>query len=110
MLSGENKKYLRKLSMNYRSIIQVGKDGISENLILRESALCANPYKSLENSYPNCRVSLSLFLPIPRYIVKKKPLTLRYEKDFVLYHLSNHLNDVSDILRHCRCNDRNNRC
>lgn len=33
MLSGENKKYLRKLSMNYRSIIQVGKDGISENLI-----------------------------------------------------------------------------
>ncbi|MDO4465628.1 MAG: YhbY family RNA-binding protein [Bacillota bacterium] len=33
MLSNENKKYLRKLSMNYRSLFQIGKDGLSYNLL-----------------------------------------------------------------------------
>ncbi|MDD7282263.1 YhbY family RNA-binding protein [Floccifex sp.] len=32
MLSSANKKYLRKLSMNYKSLFQIGKDGISDNL------------------------------------------------------------------------------
>ena len=32
MLSNENKKYLRKLSQDYRALIQIGKDGLSENL------------------------------------------------------------------------------
>lgn len=33
MLSNTNKKYLRKLGMDLRPIIQIGKEGISENLI-----------------------------------------------------------------------------
>ena len=32
-LEGENKKYLRKLGMEYRSLFQIGKDGLSDNLM-----------------------------------------------------------------------------
>lgn len=34
MLSSQNKKYLRKLSMELRPLFQIGKDGLSENLML----------------------------------------------------------------------------
>ena len=33
MLNNKDKKYLRKLSMSYRPLFQIGKDGISYNLI-----------------------------------------------------------------------------
>ncbi|MGN1277067.1 MAG: YhbY family RNA-binding protein [Floccifex sp.] len=33
MISNQNKKYLRKLSMDYKSLFQVGKEGISDNFI-----------------------------------------------------------------------------
>lgn len=33
MLSNANKKYLRKLSMDYKSLFQIGKEGISYNLV-----------------------------------------------------------------------------
>ena len=33
MLTSQNKKYLRKLGMEYRSLFQIGKDGLSDNLM-----------------------------------------------------------------------------
>ena len=33
MISSANKKYLRKLSMSYRPLFQIGKEGISYNMI-----------------------------------------------------------------------------
>lgn len=33
MISSSNKKYLRKLSMSYRPLFQIGKEGISYNMI-----------------------------------------------------------------------------
>ncbi len=43
MLTKENKKYLRKLANGYRSLVQIGKDGISDNLIdLLDDALEAH--------------------------------------------------------------------
>ena len=33
MLTSRNKKYLRKLGMEYRSLFQIGKDGLSDNLM-----------------------------------------------------------------------------
>ena len=34
MLTSQNKKYLRKLGMEYRSLFQIGKDGLHENQII----------------------------------------------------------------------------
>ena len=49
MLTSQNKKYLRKLGMEYRSLFQIGKDGLSDNLLktcpvdVREAAIdCAS--------------------------------------------------------------------
>ena len=33
MLTSQNKKYLRKLGMDYKSLFQIGKDGLSDNLM-----------------------------------------------------------------------------
>ena len=33
MISAQNKKILRKLSMSYRPLFQIGKDGLSYNMI-----------------------------------------------------------------------------
>ena len=33
MLTSANKKYLRKLGMDYKSLFQIGKDGLSDNLM-----------------------------------------------------------------------------
>lgn len=33
MLTSQNKKLLRKLGMDYKSLFQIGKDGLSDNLI-----------------------------------------------------------------------------
>ena len=33
MISAQNKKTLRKLSMSYRPLFQIGKDGLSYNMI-----------------------------------------------------------------------------
>ncbi len=43
MLAKQDKKYLRKLSNNYRSLVQIGKDGINDNMmILLDDALEAH--------------------------------------------------------------------
>ena len=60
MISSANKKYLRKLSMSYRPLFQIGKEGISYNMIqsmndsleahelLKESLLKTSPIETRE--------------------------------------------------------------